>query len=239
MTSAAPDERLIVALDTPGPDSALTLVARLGDLVNFYKIGLGMLSAGGLELAAELKRGHGKRVFLDLKLFDISAVVSAAVSSISELNPDFLTVHGDPHVIRAAVEARRSAATRILAVTVLTSLDRSDLDEAMLADGSVNDIAVERARRAFVFGADGVISSPLEARQIRGLDSARGKLIVTPGTRPRGALRLGQKRISTPSEAIGNGADHLVVGRPVTQSPDPVKTVRDILKELPRRAEPP
>ena len=163
MNSHESDDRLIIALDTPDSASALGLASQLGNLVSFYKIGLGMLCAGGLELAAELKDSHGKRVFLDLKLFDIAATVSAAVSSIVRLNPDFLTVHGDPHVVRAAVAARGSAPTRILAVTVLTSLDRGDLDDSMLTAGSVSETAVERARRAFACGADGVISSPLEA----------------------------------------------------------------------------
>ena len=227
------DDRLIVALDLPNPDAARALVAELGSLVSFYKIGLGMLSAGGLDLAVELKRGLGKRIFLDLKLFDIGATVSEAVRGIVSLEPDFLTVHGDPHVVRAAVAGRGDAATRLLAVAVMTSLDRTDLDESMMQGGTVSEIAVERSSRAFLNGADGVICSPLEAKAVRRLPGAADKLIVTPGTRPAGSARDDQKRTATPAEAIGSSADHIVIGRPVTQHADPRACVQRILEELP------
>lgn len=227
------DDRLIVALDLPDPDAARELVAELGGLVNFYKIGLGMIAAGGLEFATELKRDLGKRVFLDLKLFDIGATVSSAVRGITCLEPDFLTVHGDPHVVRAAAAGRGDTPTRLLAVSVMTSLDRSDLDESMIVGGSVAEISAERSSRAFLNGADGVICSPLEAEAVRRLPGAAGKLIVTPGTRPAGAAQNDQKRTATPAEAIRRGADHIVIGRPVTQSPDPRAAVRLIVEELP------
>ncbi len=230
MTQA--DDRLIVALDLPDALSGLDLAARLGDRVSFYKIGLGMLTGGGLALARELKDDHGKRIFLDLKLFDIGATVEAAVRGLVRFEPDFLTVHGDPHVVRAAKEGAGASATRILAVTILTSLDRTDLDAALVAAGEVSDIAVERARRAFVAGADGVIASPQEARRIRALPESRERLIVTPGVRPEGASPGDQKRVATPAQAIAAGADHLVVGRPVWAARDPVRAVEDILAEL-------
>ncbi|RMF33808.1 MAG: orotidine-5'-phosphate decarboxylase [Alphaproteobacteria bacterium] len=225
------DDRLIVALDLPDAAQALALTGRLGAAVGFYKIGLGMLAGGGLELAAELK-ASGKRVFLDLKLFDIPATVTAAVRGLLRLAPDFLTVHGDPHVVAAAVAGRGTAPTRILAVTVLTSLDRADLDAAMIVPGTVPDIVVERARRALAAGADGVIASPREAAAIRAVPESAGRLIVTPGVRPAGSAAGDQKRIATPAEALRAGADHIVVGRPVWAARDPVAAARAIIDEL-------
>ncbi len=158
-----PDPRLIVGLDVPDVDTARALVDRLGDTVGFYKVGLGLAPVGGFAFARELRQA-GKQVFLDLKLFDIGATVAAAVRALAPVAPDFLTVHGDPHVVRAAVAARGEAPTRILAVTVLTSLDRSDLDEGLTVPGAVPDLVIERARRAFAAGADGVIASPERGR---------------------------------------------------------------------------
>lgn len=229
------DPRLIVALDPPRVPHALAgeeLVERIGDAVSFYKIGLGMLTGGGLALANELK-GKGKRVFLDMKLFDISATVEAAVRGLVQFDIDFLTVHGDPHVVEAAVRGRGDSSTKILGVTVLTSLDRADLDAAMVVPGAPGDIVEERARRAFDAGADGVISSPHEAARIRALPSSTGRLIVTPGVRPAGAEAGDQKRIATPDAAIAAGADHIVVGRPITGADDPAATARAIIASLP------
>ncbi|WP_413867218.1 orotidine-5'-phosphate decarboxylase [Albidovulum sp.] len=230
MTAA--DDRLIVALDVPDAVSGLDLTSRLGARVSFYKIGLGMLTGGGLALARELKDDHGKRIFLDLKLFDIGATIEAAVRGLARFDLDFLTVHGDPHVVRAAREGAGGSATKILAVTVLTSLDRADLDAALIRAGEIPDIVVERARRAFEAGADGVIASPQEARRIRALPEALGRLIVTPGVRPQGADLGDQKRVATPAEAVAAGADHVVVGRPVWASGDPAAAADAILAEL-------
>ncbi len=232
-----PDHRLIVGLDVPDTDAARALVARLGDSVGFYKIGLGLAPVGGFELARAL-RGAGKRVFLDLKLFDIGATVTAAVRALAPVAPDFLTVHGDPHVVRAAVAGRGDAATRILAVTVLTSLDRADLDDAMILPGEVPDIVVERARRALAAGADGVIASPREAGRLRALPEAAGRLIVTPGIRPAGSAAGDQKRIATPAAALAAGADHLVVARPIWTAEDPRAAAEAILAEIAGVAEP-
>lgn len=226
------DDRLIVALDLPDAHSGLQLAERLGPAVSFYKIGLGMLTGGGLALANELKLEHGKRIFLDLKLFDIGATVEAAVRGLAQFDLDFLTVHGDPHVVRAAKRGAEGSATRILAVTILTSLDRGDLDDSLIVPGNVPDLVVQRAARAFEAGADGVIASPQEAAAIRALPQAEGRLIVTPGVRPAGAALGDQKRIATPAEALAAGADHIVVGRPVHAAPDPAAAARAILDQI-------
>ena len=227
-----PDDRLIVALDVPNALEGLAIAERLGDAVSFYKIGLGMLTGGGLALANELKAEHGKRIFLDMKLFDIGATVEAAVRGLAQFDLDFLTVHGDPHVVRAAREGAEGSGLKILAVTVLTSLDRADLDAALIREGAVADLVVERAARAFEAGAHGVIASPLEAREIRALPEAEGRLIVTPGVRPAGATANDQKRVATPAEAIGAGADHIVVGRPILRATDPRAAALGVQAEL-------
>ncbi len=224
-------DRLIVALDLPNALEALRLVETLGDDVTFYKIGLGMLTGGGLALADELKSA-GKRIFLDMKLFDIGATITAAVRGLAQYDLDFLTVHGDPQVVSAAIAGRGGAKTRILAVTILTSLDRADLDNALIREGSVQDITVDRARRAFLAGADGVIASPQEAALIRALPNGADKLIVTPGVRPAGSAVNDQKRTATPAEAIGAGADHVVIGRPIWGATNPLEIARSIQVEL-------
>ena len=227
-----PDHRLIVAIDLPNALAGLQLAETLGDAVGFYKIGLGMLTGGGLGLANELKDMHGKRIFLDMKLFDISATVEAAVRGLASFGHDFLTVHGDPHVVLAARIGAGVSGMKILAVTILTSLDRGDLDAALIKPGSVTDLVQERAGRAFDAGADGVIASPHEAALIRALPEARGKLIVTPGVRPAGAEHGDQKRVATPAQAIANGADHIVVGRPIWAAKDPRAAALSILADL-------
>ncbi len=226
------DDRLIVALDVPNVLDGLALAEKLGDTVSFYKIGLGMLTGGGLALANELKQDHGKRIFLDMKFFDIGATVEAAVRGIAQFDLDFLTVHGDPYVVRAAKEGAAGKDLKILGVTVLTSLDRSDLDDACIKDGAITDLVQERAGKALEAGADGVIASPQEASLIRALPEAAGKLIVTPGVRPSGADLGDQKRVATPAQAIADGADHIVVGRPVWKATDPKAAAQSILAEL-------
>ena len=226
------DDRLIVALDVANALDGLALAERLGDAVSFYKIGLGMLTGGGLALANELKTEHGKRIFLDLKLFDIGATIEAAVRGLAQFDLDFLTVHGDPHVVRAAREGAGGSGLKILAVTVLTSLDRADLDEAQIRPGDIPELVTQRAARAFEAGAHGVITSPQEARLIRSLPDAEGHLIVTPGVRPAGAELGDQKRVMTPAEAIAAGADHVVVGRPIHRASDPLAAAHSILAEL-------
>ncbi len=229
------DDRLIVAMDVPDALAGLALADRLGDAVDFYKIGLGMLTGGGLALANELKQERGKRIFLDMKLFDISATVEAAVRGLAGFDLDFLTVHGDPHVVRAAREGAGGSGLKILGVTILTSLDRADLDAGMMQPGDLPEIVLERAARALAAGADGVIASPREAAAIRALPEATGRLIVTPGVRPAGAALGDQKRTATPADAIASGADHIVVGRPIWQADDPRQAALDIVGNLPPR----
>lgn len=237
------DDRLIVALDVPNMLDGMALVEKLGDTVSFYKIGLGMLTGGGLALANELKE-NGKRIFLDMKFFDIGTTVERAVCGIAQYDLDFLTVHGDPHVVRAAIAGRADSNLKILAVTILTSLDRRDLDACLLQSGDIKDLVVARARAALHAGADGIIASPLESPFIRALPEAAGKLIVTPGVRPaKNGPKTSpqnnpandpddQKRTATPSAAILNGADHIVVGRPIINAADPQAAARAIIQDL-------
>lgn len=228
------DDRLIVALDVANAVQGLDLAKRLGEAVSFYKIGLGMLTGGGLALANALKQEHGKRIFLDLKLFDIGATIEAAVRGLAQFDLDFLTVQGDPHVVRAAKQGSAGKDMKILAVTILTSLDRRDLDDGLIKPGDLPDLVLERAALAFGAGADGVIASPQEAAMIRALPQAAGRLIVTPGVRPAGAAMDDQKRVATPAEAIAGGADHIVVGRPIWQAADPRGAAQAIVSSLRR-----
>jgi orotidine-5'-phosphate decarboxylase len=236
MSHPTPDDRLIVALDVPNLLQGMDLVTRLGDAVSFYKIGLGMLTGGGLALANDLKQEHGKRIFLDMKLFDIGATVQAAVRGLAQYDLDFLTVHGDPQVVTAAAQSK--GRMKILAVTILTSLDRADLDANLIKPGDIHQITLERAARALEAGADGVIASPQEAALIRALPQAAGKLIITPGVRPLGSEAGDQKRIATPYQAVADGADHVVVGRPIWASPDPPAAALTILAALSRATRP-
>ena len=217
------DDRLIVALDVPNAHAAFELTQQIGDAVSFYKIGLGMLTTGGLALANELIQEHGKRVFLDMKLFDISATVEAAVRGLAQFDLSFLTVHGDPHVVNAAKQGAAGSDLKIFGVTILTSLDRADLDNCLLQPGDIKDLVITRAAKAFEAGADGVIASPQEAALIRALPEAEGRLIVTPGVRPAGAALGDQKRVATPHSAIQDGADHIVVGRPIWKATNPAQ----------------
>ncbi len=227
------DDRIIVALDLPNLIDCEAMVKELGDSVSFYKIGLGMLCEGGLGLANELK-SQGKRIFLDMKFFDIDATVEKAVRGVARYDLDFLTVHGDPYVVRGAVKGRGDSNMKILAVTFLTSLTRADLDRALIKKGrpNIEGLVVERARRALEAGADGVIASPHEAATIRALPEAKGKLIVTPGVRLTGGDMNDQKRMTTPATAIKNGANHIVIGRPILQADNPRDEILKIIKAL-------
>lgn len=226
------DDRLIAALDVPNALQGMKLAEEIGDAVSFYKIGLGMLTGGGLALANELKQEHGKRIFLDMKLFDIGATIEAAVRGLAQFDLDFLTVLGDPQVVRAAKEGASGSGLKILAVTVLTSLDRADLDANMIKAGDVQEIVLERAERAFEAGADGVIASPHEAKLIRALPGSQGRLIVTPGVRPTGSAVGDQKRVATPAAALAEGADHIVVGRPIWTAESPRAAAEAITAEI-------
>ena len=226
------DDRIIIALDVPNAVLGLNIVNQLGDAVSFYKIGLGMLTGGGMALANELKQDLNKKIFMDLKLFDIGATIERAVKGLTQYNIDFLTVNGDPQVVSAAVQGKKTTDTKILAVTFLTSLDREDLNKNLIKEGSINELVLERSIKAFEAGADGVIASPHEAHMIKGLSEAQGKLIVTPGIRPFGFNNEDQKRVMTPGAALANGADHIVIGRPVIKAKNPRLEIKKILETI-------
>jgi orotidine-5'-phosphate decarboxylase len=223
-----PRDRLIVALDVPSVEAAETMVKRLGDAVSFYKIGYQLAFAGGLDYAPKLIES-GKRVFLDLKLHDIGNTVAAGVKSIARLGASFVTVHAFPQVMQAAVDAREGG-LRILAVTVLTSLNDNDLAKAGYA-ATVRELAILRAEQACDIGVDGLVCSPEEVAALR--NAVRDKLVlVTPGIRPSGAAAGDQKRVATPAAAIGAGADYLVVGRPIIAASDPKAAAAAITAEI-------
>ncbi|WP_036289187.1 orotidine-5'-phosphate decarboxylase [Methylosinus sp. PW1] len=222
-------DRLIVALDVDGVETARALVARLGDSVSFYKIGMELAYGGGLPLVGELK-AKGKKVFVDLKLHDIGQTVERATRQIARLGADFLTIHGFPQTMRAARQGAGDGGLRLLAVTVMTSYDDSDLAEAGYSVG-VAELVSRRATQAKNAGIDGLILSPQEVAPMRALVGPKMAL-VTPGVRPAGAALGDQKRVMTPGEAIAAGADHLVVGRPVTQAPAPRAAAEQIIAEI-------
>jgi orotidine-5'-phosphate decarboxylase len=223
-----PRERLIVALDLASVEDARAMVQRLGDAVSFYKIGYQLAYAGGLAYVAALV-GAGKRVFLDLKLHDIGHAVAQGVKSVAKSGASFLTVHGYPQTMAAAVEAR-AGSLRILAVTVLTSYDDADLAAAGY-DYTVAELVAARAVQARDVGVDGIVCSAEEAAGIRSIVGSRMTL-VTPGIRPAGAAAGDQKRIMTPAKAIAAGADYLVVGRPILAAADPKAAAEAIVAEI-------
>jgi len=213
-----PAERLIVALDVPAADAARALVDSLGDAVHFYKIGLELFMAGGYFELLDWLLARQKRVFVDLKFFDVPETVRAAVRALANSGATFATVHGNQAIMEAA--ARDKGALKILAVTVLTSLDRGDLDDLGFAC-DVEKLVLSRARRALETGVDGIVSSGLEAPLIR---SALGRklLVVTPGIRPVENRPVDdQKRTVDVAQAFRNGADYIVIGRPIRQAADP------------------
>ena len=223
-----PRDRLIVALDVSSIEAARALVARLGDAVSFYKIGYQLAYAGGLGYARTLIDA-GKKVFVDVKLHDIDNTVAQGVKSVARLGATFITVHAYPKTMQAAVAARE-AGLRILAVTVLTSLDDNDLKAAGYR-GTVAELVAARAAQARDLGVDGLVCSPEEAARVRGIVGDRLAL-VTPGIRPAGAAAGDQKRIATPAAAIAAGADYLVVGRPVIAATDPKAAAEKIVAEI-------
>jgi orotidine-5'-phosphate decarboxylase len=226
---AAVRDRLIVALDLPSVAAARAMIEQLGEAVSFYKIGMELTYAGGLPLVSELAKS-GKKVFLDLKLHDIPNTVARATEQVAELGATFLTVHAYPQTMKAAAGAAAGSPLRLLAVTVMTSYDDSDLKEAGYACG-VKDLVARRALQAREAGVDGLILSPEETAAMRSL-LGPGMLLVTPGVRPAGADLADQKRVMTPARAIAAGADHLVAGRPVTQAADPRAAAEAIVAEI-------
>jgi orotidine-5'-phosphate decarboxylase len=225
-----PRDRLIVALDVPSAEDAKALIEALGDSVGVYKIGLELLFAGGLELAAELAR-HGRQVFVDAKLLDIEATVERATAAIAQSGAAFLTVHAlDRKTLDAAIRGRGDSPMKLLGVTVLTNLAPSDVIEQGI-DHPLGELVLHRAKLAKEAGFDGIVASGHEAAKIR---AAAGPdfLIVTPGVRPQGSDAQDQTRAVTPRSAIAAGADYLVVGRPITRAADPRGAAEAIVAEI-------
>jgi orotidine-5'-phosphate decarboxylase len=228
-----PRERLIVALDLPSVAAAEAMIERLGDTVAFYKIGYQLAFAGGLPLAHALAQA-GKRVFLDMKLHDIGNTVAYGVESIARLGATFLTIHAYPQTMRAAVDAKKGSGLKLLAVTVLTSYDDADLDEAGYALG-VDALVADRARRAHDLGLDGIVCSAAETSALRRM-VGNDMVLVTPGIRPAGSDHGDQKRVVTPADAIAAGADYLVIGRPIVAAPDPRAAAAAIVADIAKSA---
>lgn len=229
--AAAPSPKLMLALDFANSADARRMVTMLSDLPLIYKIGLELIYAGGLDLARELVAG-GKSVFLDAKLLDIPNTVERASASAAALGVSFLTVHGtDRKTLDAARRGRGASPMKLLAVTVLTSLNAADLKEQGITEASLDDMVLRRAEQAAEAGFDGVVASPREVRAIRERLGDR-LLIVTPGIRPAGTVAGDQARIATPAEAIAAGANHIVVGRAITWAGDPRTAARAILAEI-------
>ncbi len=228
-TAMTADPRLIVALDLPTTAEARAMADGVGDAVSFYKIGLQLFAGDGMALARELK-GQGKQVFLDWKLHDIGATVEKATAGLAQAGCDFLTVHGEPQVMAAAVRGRRDSPMKLLAVTVLTSITDQDLAEMGYAFPA-GDLVERRVRQAVDAGCDGVIASPREAAVARRIGGP-GFLVVTPGVRPIGAALDDQARSATPAAALQAGASHLVVGRPITAASNPRAAAEAIVAEM-------
>ena len=220
-------ERLIFALDVADVQDARQLIETLGDSVTFYKLGLEMFLSGHyFELAGELKQ-QGKKIFADLKFFDIPATVAAAVRQLARHKMDFCTVHGNDSMLRAAAEAKGEM--KVLAVTALTSLDQGDLDDLGF-QCDARTLVLSRARRALEVGCDGVVSSGLEVPALR--ETVDNKLItVCPGIRPV-HNDDDQQRVVTPAQAIRNGADYLVIGRPIRDADDPRAAAEAIQSQI-------
>jgi len=223
------EERLIVALDVQTVEAARAVVEKLGASILFYKIGLQLQFAGGLPLASELVAA-GKKVFLDSKILDIDQTVTGAVANVANMGVSFLTVHGNGSTIRAAVEGRKHHSLKLLAVTVLTSLDAFDMQDLGLSC-SVQELVMHRAKKALEAGCDGVIASGQEAHDIRRMAGDR-LLIVTPGIRSEGVPHDDQKRTATPKQAMAAGADYLVVGREILRAPNPGTAAERIMRQI-------
>ena len=224
-------ERLIVALDVETSDEARQLVARLGDSVVFYKLGLELFAAGNYFALVDELVARGKRVFLDLKLFDIPATVGRAVARLTRYGADFVTVHGNDDMIRAAVDNKKDL--KILGVTVLTSLDERDIADLGFENVSIEELVLSRARRALAAGCDGIVSSGLEVPRIRA-ELGDKLFVVSPGIRPveNRAVAGDQKRVVTLEAAFTNGADYIVVGRPIRNAADPAAAAEDIQRRI-------
>lgn len=226
-------DRIITALDLPSIREAEQVIEDLGDLGTFYKIGYQLFPLGGYGLATGLA-SHGKKVFLDLKLLDIGSTVEKGVRSLTSIGAHFLTVHADHDAIKGAVQGRGDGGLKVLAVTVLTSWDQSAVERHGITE-AVEDLVMRRAEMALAAGADGFIASAVEAPTLRARFGAE-PLIVTPGIRPAGADVGDQKRVMTPAAALDQGADHLVIGRPITGADHRRDAMQAILNDISERS---
>ncbi|MDP1640729.1 MAG: orotidine-5'-phosphate decarboxylase [Phenylobacterium sp.] len=227
--AVACDPRLIVPLDLPTVDQAREMVAAIGEAASFYKIGLELFASDGMTLARELK-AQGKQIFLDWKLHDIGTTVQRSAAVLAESGCDFLTVHGEPQVMAAAVRGRGRSGLKVLAVTVLTSLSDEDLLEMGFTE-TARSLVERRIHHAVAAGCDGVIASPHEAQLARAIGGP-DFLVVTPGVRPDWAAKNDQARAATPAQALQAGASHIVCGRPITGANDPQAAAQRIVAEM-------
>jgi orotidine-5'-phosphate decarboxylase len=229
MTPKSVHNPIIIALDVESGADARALIARIGPRVNFYKVGLELYAAAGMDFVRGLL-SDGHRVFLDLKFYDIPETVSRAVARVADTGVRFLTVHAVPSVMRAAAAAKQGSGLQLLGVTVLTSFGPEDMDD-LGYNGTIAELVERRAKKAIELGIDGVVASPLEAAAVRRIVGPDA-LLVTPGVRSAGVDAGDQKRVATPAQAIKDGASYLVIGRQVTRAADPAKEVDRIFMEL-------
>lgn len=228
------EERLIVALDVPTIREARELVAKLDGIVSFFKIGLWLQFASGVDLLIDELVQTGRKVFLNSKMFDIGETVKQGVARAASRHVTFVTVHGDPDIIKAAVEGKGNSNLKIFTITVLTSLDDDDLRQMGYLVG-VDKLIEIRVRQSIECGADGIIASAMDnPNRIRELAGANSLLIATPGIRLPGAPLDDHKRSASPYEAIRDGADYLVVGRPIIKDADPAKQALAIIEDMRR-----
>jgi orotidine-5'-phosphate decarboxylase len=223
------EDPVIIALDFASAAEADNLVAALGDSARFYKVGMELYAAAGMDYVRRLT-GLGKRVFLDMKYYDIGETVRRATAVAAHSGAEFLTIHGVGQVMRAAIDGRGDSAMKLLAVTVLTSFDQQDVNE-LGYDCALAELVRQRVHLAMETGVDGVVGSPVEARTIRA-QAGPAAILVTPGVRSRGVSAGDQKRVATPSDAVRDGANYVVIGREVTRSADPAAALAAIHHDL-------
>jgi orotidine-5'-phosphate decarboxylase len=220
---------IIIALDFDSPREADQLVKALGDNASFYKVGMELFAAAGMDYVRCLA-DRGKRVFLDMKYYDIGETVRRAVAVVAKSGAEFLTVHAVPQVMRAALEGRGDSPLKLLAVTVLTSIDNTDLRE-MGHEQTVAELVIKRVKQARELGIEGIVGSPLEAKAIRETAGPEA-ILLTPGVRSKTAGKGDQKRVATPAEALRDGATYLVIGRQITRAQDPTQALAEIHAEI-------
>ena len=228
-TGSIMENPIIVALDVASAEEARGIVRSLGPDGSFYKVGMELYAAAGMDFVRELL-GEGKQVFLDLKLYDIGETVKRAVAQVAKTGARFLTVHGSSAVMQAAMQGRAGSPLQLLAVTVLTSFDKDDLADLGYTC-EVGDLVRLRVKKAMAAGVDGIVCSPLEAAGVRRL-AGSDAILVTPGVRSAGSATGDQKRVATPADAIRAGANYLVMGRQITRAADSASEMRRVLAEI-------